>query len=83
MDRGAWQTLWCCTELYGTDWTEQQHKKGTVLSVWLEGQVYRAQWCQNRQNRCKLLYIGWINSKVLLYSTGKYIQYPAINHNGK
>ena len=33
-------------------------------------------------SRCKLLYIRWIN-KVLLYSTGKYIQYPVINHNGK
>ena len=28
-------------------------------------------------------YIGWINNKVLLYSTGNYIQYPVINHNGK
>ena len=34
-------------------------------------------------SRCKLLYIVWINNKVLLYSTGNYIQYPAINHNGK
>ena len=34
-------------------------------------------------NRCKLLYTGWINNKVLLYSTGNYIQYPIINHNGK
>ena len=34
-------------------------------------------------SRCKLLYIGWINSKVVLYSTGKYNQYPVINHNGK
>ena len=34
-------------------------------------------------NRCKLVYIGWINNKVLLYSTGNYIQYPVINHNGK
>ena len=42
--------------------------------------------------RCKLLYIGWINNKVLLYSvsynklysvSGNYIQYPIINHNGK
>ena len=31
----------------------------------------------------KLLYIGWINNKVLLYSTGNYIQYLIINHNGK
>ena len=34
-------------------------------------------------SRCKLLYIGWINSNVLLYSTENYIQYPVINHNGK
>ena len=33
-------------------------------------------------NRCKLVYIGWINM-VLLYSTEIYIQYPVINHNGK
>ena len=36
-----------------------------------------------RISRCKLLYIEWINNKVLLYSTGNYIQYPVINHNGK
>ena len=34
-------------------------------------------------SRCKLLYTGWIKNKVLLYSTGNYIQYPVINHNGK
>ena len=33
-------------------------------------------------SRCKLLYTEWIN-KVLLFSTGNYIQYPVINHNGK
>ena len=33
-------------------------------------------------NRYKLLYIEWIN-KVLLYSTGNYTQYLAINCNGK
>ena len=33
--------------------------------------------------RCKLLYIGWINNKVLLYNIGNYIQYSVINHNGK
>ena len=33
--------------------------------------------------RCKLLCIRWINYKVLLYSTGNYIQCPVINHNGK
>ena len=34
-------------------------------------------------SRCKLLYTEWINSKVLLYSTENYVQYPVINHNGK
>ena len=34
-------------------------------------------------SRCKLVYIEWINNNILLYSTGNYIQYPVINHNGK
>ena len=34
-------------------------------------------------SRCKLLYIEWINNKVLPYSTRNYIQYSEINHNGK
>ena len=34
-------------------------------------------------SRGKLLYIGWINNKVLLYSTESYMQYLVINHNGK
>ena len=34
-------------------------------------------------SKCKLLCIEWINNKVLLYSTGNYIQYPVTNHNGK
>ena len=32
--------------------------------------------------RCKLVYGDWIN-KVLLYSTGNYIQCSGINRNGK
>ena len=32
-------------------------------------------------SRYKLLYMK--NNKVLLYSTGNYIQYPVINYNGK
>ena len=39
--------------------------------------------CEFRIRRCKPVYIGWINNKVLLYSTGNYIQYPVINQNGK
>ena len=39
--------------------------------------------CEFGTSRCKLLYIGWIKNKLLLYSTGNYIQYPLINLNGK
>ena len=31
----------------------------------------------------KLLYTGWVNNKVLLYSIEHYIQYHIISHNGK
>ena len=31
----------------------------------------------------KLLYVKQIKNQVLLHSTGKYIQYPVTNHNGK
>ena len=30
-----------------------------------------------------LLYIEWINNKILLYSTGNCIQHPVISHNEK
>ena len=33
--------------------------------------------------RCKPSYLEWINNKVLMYSTGNYIQYPVIHHNRK
>ena len=36
-----------------------------------------------RISRCKLLYTGWINSKILLCSAGNYIQDPVIKYNGK
>ena len=33
-------------------------------------------------SRCKLLHLEWID-KVLMYSTGNYIQFPIINPDGK
>ena len=33
-------------------------------------------------SRNKLLHIGWINHKVLLYSTGNYVSYLVTNRNG-
>ena len=34
-------------------------------------------------SRCALVYIEWINNKILLDSTENYTQYPVISHNGK
>ena len=34
-------------------------------------------------SRCQPLYTEWRSSKMLLYSTGNWIQYPVIKHNGK
>ena len=39
--------------------------------------------CEAGVSRCRLLYIEWIDDKVLLSGTGNYIQYPVINHNIK
>ena len=48
-----------------------------MTDVWLPSRVGRGgkTW-EFGINRCKVLYIGWVNSKVLLYSSGNYIQYP-------
>ena len=34
-------------------------------------------------SRCKLLYVEWINNKILLYNTENYIQYLMIKYNGE
>ena len=39
--------------------------------------------CKFGISRCKLVRGEWINNKVLLCSTGNYIQYSMINHNRK
>ena len=44
-----------------------------------EGRVELEVWV----SRFNLVYVGWINNKILLYSTGNYTQYPVINHNKK
>ena len=34
-------------------------------------------------SRCKLIHLEWINNRVLLYSTGNYIQSPGTDHDGR
>ena len=35
-----------------------------------------------RVSGCKLLHVGWMDSKFLLFGTENWIQYFMINHNG-
>ena len=49
--------------------------KGEVIGGGIEWEVW--------VSRCKLLYLEWINNKVLLYSTENDIQYSMKNYNGK
>ena len=65
-----------------------KQRKHKILEERMKGQ--QTQWLgvvqrasQFGTSRSKLLYIGWINNKVLLCSTGNYIQYRMINHHGK
>ena len=67
--------------------------KGTLSTKEKQTYRYREQICSCRGgggiywefgiSKCKLVYTGWINNRVLLRSTGNYIQYPVINHNGE
>ena len=37
---------------------------------------------QSPETRCKPLYTGWINNKVLLYSTRNHVQHLIMTYNG-
>ena len=60
----------------------QGHREQTW---WLPG--WEGVWGRTEQDvgvsRCKLLYMEWINKKVLVFSTGNYIQYRGLNHHGR
>ena len=49
-------------------------KENSLVVAEVEGAGGWMEW-EVRVRRWKFLYIGWINNKVLLYSTGNYIQY--------
>ena len=62
---------------------KQTHRHREQTCGCQEGGVWVGKDWELGVSRYKLVYIGWINNKVLLYSTGNYIQYPVINHNGR
>ena len=65
------------------DETETDSQKWRTDSRWPRGRALGGKDWEFGISRCKLLYIQWINNKVLLYSTRNYIQYPIISHNRK
>ena len=58
-----------------------RHRDQTVVARGERGE--RGMYWEFEVGRRKLLHLEWINNKVLLYTTGDYIQSPGINHNGK
>ena len=65
--------------IYGTETGSLTENRLVVTRVGSWGGME----CEIGVSRCKLSYVGWINNKVLLYSTGNCIQYPMINHTVK
>ena len=68
--------------VYETETDSQVWRTDVWLPRWGGGGGEEMQW-EFGVSRCKLLYIEWINNKVLLCSTENYSQYPMINHSGK
>ena len=62
---------------------KQDHSRGEQTGGCKGGWGGRGAVWEGEVHRCRPLYMGWIHSKVLLYSTGDYGQYPMINHSVK
>ena len=66
---------------YDTIWTYLQNRNKLIG---IEKRLVIAKGgkdCEFGRSRLKPVHIGYISNKVLLYSTGNYIQYPVINHH--
>ena len=70
----------CGAEIYDLVTSEVGKKKRKKWCVCQGGGAAGGIDWEVEASRCKLLYTGWINNKVLLYTTGNSIQYPVINH---
>ena len=67
--------------IYETETDSQTQKASLGLPKGKEAEVGINQ--EFGISRYKVLYIKYINNKVLQYSTGNYIQHSVINHNRK
>ena len=62
---------------------KQTHGQGEQICHYQGGGQGSGMAWEFEGSRCKLLYLEWVDCKVLLYRTGNYIQSPRINHNRK
>ena len=60
----------------------KQNRPTDRTDLWLPRQGGEGKDWEFGINRRKLLYLKWINNKVLPHSTGNYIQYPVMNYDG-
>ena len=60
---------------YLQNWNRLKDTENRLVVAKWEGEFGIGKW--------KLLYLEWISSKVLLYSTGNYIQPLVIERNGR
>ena len=64
-----------------------KHKQNHEQREQTGGGQREGEWKRDDQelgvSRGKLVYTRQIDNKVLLYSTGNYIEYPVVNHSGK
>ena len=71
---------------YNTDETMKQKQtdrhREQICDCWGTGGSRGMDW-EFEISRFKLVYLEWINNKILSYSTRNYVQYPVINCNGK
>ena len=68
-----WNLKYGTNELSYTAETDSQTQRTDLWLPSRRGSGGGSDW-EFGVSRCKLLYKGWINNKVLLYKTGNYIQ---------
>ena len=74
-----WNLQYCMIQINLSTKQKQTHRHREQTCGYCGGGM---DW-ESGLSSCKLLLTEWKNNKVLLYSTGNYIQYPGITHNGK
>ena len=81
-------TIWCHLYVKSRIWHKWTYLENRSRITDIGNRLVGGVWGREMEweiwvSSYKILPIEWINNKVLLYSTGNYIQYPVINHDGE